>query len=180
MTMPKHLHANVFRNLADYSFDRWFGVMPPDVTFEDLFHPTTWAHYANKFKKFDVVRAVAEDGSYDVDLTVSEVTVGGIHMRVRPFFKDAAGDAAVAVAAKAASSAAPKIGPLAADGKSKIRVEFLPATKWRVLGLNGEVSRDHATEAAANKAMAKYLKDIGMELPADAPAPEVKSKKDAA
>jgi hypothetical protein len=161
----KHLSATLFNELADYKFDRRFAILPPNVTFEDLFQPTLWAHYANKWHKHDIVRVVAEDGSYDVDLTVEDVQVGGIKMRVRPFYKAAAGDAAVAAAAKAADENRLAVVPVDKAGNPVVRVEFLPATQWRVIGLNGEISRDHKTEAAAKKAMAEYLKKNGLTMP---------------
>lgn len=161
----KHLPATLFNELADYKFDRRFAVLPPGITFEDLFVPTLWAHYANKWHRHDIVRVVAEDGSFDVDLTVAEVTVGAITMKVRPFFGQASAEAAVAAATKAAESGRLAIVPLAKDGKPVVRVEYQPATKWRVLGLNGEISRDHETESAASKVMREYLKKTGLALP---------------
>jgi hypothetical protein len=161
----KHLPATLFNELADYKFDRRFAVLPPGVTFEDLFVPTLWAHYANKWHKHDIVRVVAEDGLFDVDLTVAEVTVGAISMKVRPFYGNASAEAAVSAATKVAESGRLSVVPLAKDGLPVVRVEHRAATKWRVLGLNGEISRDHETEAAATKAMTDYLKATGLTMP---------------
>lgn len=171
----KHLPATLFGELADYKFDRHFAVMPPEVKFEDLFLPTLWAHYARKFKKYDIVRVAAEDGSWDVDLTVDAVTVGGVTMKVRPYFGNLSAEAAVVAAAAKAEDGRMTEVPLDKSGKPKVYVEHLPATKWRVVGLNGEVSREHKTKAEAEKAMADYLKANGLELPKPAP-----DKKDAA
>jgi len=173
----KHLPATLFNELADYKFDRRFAVLPPGTTFEDLFIPTLWAHYANKFKKYDIIRVVAEDGEFDVNLTVDSVAVGGISMKPWPHFRGAAGDAAVAAASKAANEGRMTEVPLDKAGNPKVYVEHLAATDWRVVGLNGEISRDHKTKADADKAMAKYLKDNGLTMPKPSVKPD---KKDAA
>jgi hypothetical protein len=173
----KHLPPNLFNELADYRFDRRFAVLPPGTTFEDLFIPTLWAHYANKWKKYDIIRVVAEDGEFDVNLTVENVAVGGITMKPWPHFRGASGDAAVVAASKAAEAGRMTEVPLDKAGKPKVYVEHLPATNWRVVGLNGEVSRDHKTKAEAEKAMDKYLKESGLVLAKPAGKPD---KKDAA
>jgi hypothetical protein len=162
----KHLPANLFSTQADYAQQRWFAVLPPNIKFEDLFHPMLWAHYARGvFHKHAIVRVVAEDGSFDIDLTVAEVASGGIRMKVRPFFGEASSEAAAVAAKKVAEDARLKVVPIGRDGAPVVRVEFLPATQWRVVGMEGEVSRDHPSEARAQAALERYLADIGMELP---------------
>lgn len=161
----KPLPANLFNEPEHYKFTRRFAVLPSTTKFEDLFHPTFWAHYANKWEKYDIVRVVAEDEGFDLDLMVANVAVGGITMKVRPFFGNEAGDAAVTAAAKVAEEGRLTVVPKDKGGKLKVYVEHLAATDWRVVGLNGEVSRGHKSKGEAEKAMHKYLKANGLTLP---------------
>lgn len=170
-TKIKHIPAKLFGTNADYEVGRYFAVLPPDITFEDLFQPATWAHFGgppeddgNRFKPWDIVRVVSENGEFDVDLTVMDVQVGAVRMKVRPFFRDASAELALQEANRVAETN-PAVIPLMADGLPKVRVEHLPATGWRVLGMDGEVSRDHKTEAHAVKAMEKYVKAAGLKMP---------------
>lgn len=163
----KPLPANLFNEPENYKFTRRFAILPSTTKFEDLFHPTFWAHYANKWAKYDIVRVVAEDDSFDVDLMVANVAVGGITMKVRPYFGDRSGEAAVEAAAKAADEGRLTVVSKDKAGKLKVYVEHLPATNWRVVGLNGEVSRDHKTKGEAEKAMKQYLKANGLTMPVD-------------
>jgi hypothetical protein len=53
-------------------------------------------------------------------------------------------------------------------GKPLVRVQFIPATQWRLLGIDGsEVKKDMATREEAEEAMGVYLKDINMRLPTE-------------
>ena len=179
-TRNKIIPATLFRDLAEFYSNRYMSVLPPDITFEDLFQPHMWAHFGgtegnSKFKRHDTVRCIAEDGSFDLDLTVVNVEIGSVTMRIRPYFGELSGDAAIREAAKVAN-ANPGIVPLARDGQPTVRVDHLPATGWRVIGTGGEVSRGHPTKAAAEKAMADYLKKAGLRMPEPVVEPEKELK----
>lgn len=163
----KYIPAKSMNETADYIFTRYVVEIPPNMGIEDLFKPVNWAHFSTgKLKKHDTIRCIAENGSFDIDLSVREVTVGGVHMVQRPHINGKCGAAAMAELDRIAEESAPSIVPLARDGLPVVRVEFLPATKWRVIGLEGgEVSRGHKTEAAATKAMHEYLKSAGLLMP---------------
>lgn len=171
MSAPRNkiIPATLFRDLAEFYTNRYMAVLPPDITFEDLFQPHMWAHFGGipenaKFKRHDTVRCIAEDGSFDLDLTVANVEVGSVTMKIRPYFGDKSGDAAIVEANKVAGST-PGIVPLDRDGKPTVRVDHLAATGWRVIGTGGEVSRGHPTKAAAEKAMAEYMKKAHLRFP---------------
>lgn len=171
--MAKIIPPTLFKMVGDHAFTRRFAELPPDVTFADLFQPHMWAHYAGKFQKWDTIRVVSDPHNFDVELTVHEVVQGGIHMRIRPYYGDKVGDAALAAATKDADTARPSTVPLGKDNLPVVRVQYLPATKWRVIGLDGEISKGHKSEADAIKAMDEYLKKVGLvlpEIPAPAPA----------
>ena len=164
--MVKYIAATQLNETADYNYTRWMVIIPQNIAFEDLFVPVTWAHVRNKLSKHDVIRVVAQDGSYDMDLTVRQIEVGGVHMLVRPHMDGIAGAEALTKAAERAKEAAPKVVPLDGEGNPVVKVQYLPATKWRVIGINGgEVSRNHDTEADAIEAMNAYLASSGLSMP---------------
>ena len=169
--MLKHLAATYLKVQQDYVHDRYTIVLPPGVTLEDLFVPTFWAHHTKRLRIHTIVRCIAEDGSFDLDLTVSAVPAGNssIIMRLRPNYGGMTGEAAVAAAQKSADDIRLKEVPFSRDGKPVVRVKYLAATNWRVLGLEGrEISRDHKTHGEAIKSMTKYLTDARLEMPSDA------------
>lgn len=180
MSDVKHIPAKLFRDLAEFKVSTYCDVLPPNITFEDLFQPNVWAHFGgakgnSKFKKGDVVRAIAEDGSFDLDLTVVDVNVGSVTMRIRPFYGDLSGAEALKEAQKVADTK-PGVVALGRDGKPVVRVDHLPATGWRVIGVEGEVSRGHESRAAATEAMNEYLKKARLVMPEPEPKAEPKAK----
>lgn len=175
----KILKPNLFNELADYKRQSWFEVLPPGITFEDLFDPKLWGNFTGKLKKYDIVRVCAEDGSFDVELTVRAIDVGGIHMQVFPHFRGKSGEAALEAASAAQEESAIKVVPIARDGLPVVRVEYKNATKWRLLGLNGEVERNFESEGDALKAMAVYLDTARLVMPdpeKEEPAPDAAKK----
>jgi len=148
-----HLPAGFLRNLADYDFSTYFVQLPPGYRYEDLFRPAFWAHH-QKLKKFDVIRVVAHDWSFDVTLTVTAKTKGGANVQLTPLLPAAPGEIEV------------QYVPRLKNGKMAVRVEYLKATKWRVIALDGsEYSRDWETEAEARGSMMQYIKELGLEFP---------------
>lgn len=181
----KYIPAKSLSQTADYVYTRYCVEVPPSMRLEDLFVPVAWAHVRSQLTKHDIIRCIAEDGSFDVDLAVREVEVGGVHVVPRPHIGGVSGAEALEQLSEIAQSSAPAEVPLAADGHPVVRVEWLPATKWRILGISGgEVSRDHKTEAEAIKAMHQYLASAGLRLPklssvqaeSDDPAPKSRPK----
>ena len=177
----KVIPAKKFHDLAEYNYATYCDILPPDISFEDLFQPSTWAHFGAadptnaKFKVGTIVRVIAEDGSYDLDLVVVDVNVGSVTMRIRPFFGELSGSEAIKEAQKIAGTR-PGTVPVGRDGKPVVRVDHLPATGWRVIGVNGEVSKNHPTKLAAEKAMAEYLRKAHLTMPELPTEPEKEPK----
>ncbi len=153
----KQLSAGHLRNLADYDFSRYFVHLPPDYEYEDIFRPVFWAHFP-RLKKYDVIRVIAHDWSWDVTVTVLAKTPGGANVQLTPVIPERPGQMAV------------EYVPRKADGRLAIRVEYRKATNWRVIALDGsEHSNGYETEAAAQKAMAEYVHALGLKMPPDEP-----------
>jgi hypothetical protein len=156
----KHLDVKNMQQLQDYAHRRYFVQLRPGETYADLFVPTFWNYHRGKLADNDLVRVRAHDGSFDVNVTVVAVNVGGVVMQRWPI-EPPADDM---TKAKEVGNAERYV-PYGNDGKPVVRVDFLPATQWRVIGLHGEVSQGHKDEATANKAMAQYLKEIRHAMP---------------
>lgn len=163
--MAKQLPAYFFAYTAEYEFKEYACTLPPGLTITDLFNPVAWANHARKFAPGDRIRVRTNDGSIDVMLVVDAVSVGGVHVSEWPKFLGASGGAALADLSAEAKRATPTVVPFDTDGEPKVRVQYLPATQWRVLGLNGEIARDLGSEAAAIDKMHEYLKQAGLTMP---------------
>jgi hypothetical protein len=158
--MSKFLDVKNLTVLQDYAHSRYFVQLKPGDAYADLFVPTFWAYHRHKLKDNDLIRVRASDGSFDITVTVCEVKVDGVVMQRWPIEPSE-----VDIAKAKEIGNAERYVPYGPDGKPVVRVEHLPATQWRVLGLQGEVSQGHKDEATAVKAMEKYLKDIRYAMP---------------
>ena len=156
----KFLDVKNLQQLQDYAHRRYYVKLKPGDTYADLFVPTFWGYHRGKLSENDLLRVRAHDGRFDVWLTVIEVSVGGVVMQRFPIEPPLA-----ETAAAAEIDGVERYVPYANDGLPVVRVEHLPATGWRVIGLNGQVSEGHKSEEAAKAAMAKYLKDIRYAMP---------------
>ncbi len=162
----KYIPPRALGQTADYQFQRYKVDIPSGMTLEDLFAPVAWAHVKQHLAQHDIIRCIAEDGSFDVDLTVRKIDVGGAHMIPRPHIGGVSGPEAMRQLSEIAELNTTKTVPIDYQGRPVVRCEYLPATKWRVLGLLGqEVSRGHKTEAEARIEMNKYLAASGLEMP---------------
>ena len=166
--MSKFLNVKGLAQLQDYAHNRYFVKLSPGDTYADLFVPTFWAYHRAKLSDGgsdprrgpDTVRVRAHDGSFDVLLTVVEVKADGVVMQRFPVEPPAE-----ALAQAAEIGSVDRYVPYGNDGKPVVRVQFTEATKWRVLGLQGEVASNLKDEASASKAMADYLKGIRYVMP---------------
>lgn len=175
--MSKFLNIKSLAQLQDYAHNRYFVKLSPGDTYADLFVPTFWAYHRAKLSDGrdrsvdkdgrddprrgpDTVRVRAHDGSFDVMLTVVEVKADGVVMQRFPVEPSAE-----ALAQAAEIGGVERYVPYGNDGRPVVRTQFTEATKWRVLGLQGEVASSLKDEAAATKAMADYLKGIHYAMP---------------
>jgi len=151
--MPMQLPAGLMRNLAEYEYSNYFVQLPPGYVYEDIFRPVFWAHH-QRLKRFDCIRVVAHDWSWDVTVTVTAKTKGGANVQLTPLLPAAPGDIETQFVEKLKT------------GKWAVRVEYLKATKWRVIALDqSEHSRDYETKAEAEQVMHQYVRDLGMTFP---------------
>lgn len=170
--MIKKIPGHYFSHTAQYEFAEYACTLPPGFDLGDLFHPVTWALHSRKFAVGDRIRVRSNDGAIDVMVVVDAVTVGGLHVSEWPKYMGATGGAALAEVASIAKETRLSVVPLDTDGKPKVRTQHLPATGWRVLGLNGEVARNLKSEAEAIAKMDEYLKTAGLKMPEPEDEPE--------
>lgn len=167
--MTDHHRPSAFgpQDQAHFRYSDYFTRLEPDVGFAQIFDPGFWLHAKEKLKVDDIVRIQAHDREFDITVTVQAVVAGGIIMR---FLTGDPGsnidDPFRAIAEIRNRNIEPKVVPLNKDGEPIIRFEFIPTTKWRILGLNGaEVARDIQTKPEAELKYQAYLKEINMRLP---------------
>lgn len=150
-----------FGHTTEYETRSWTARdVPENVEYADLFAPTFWRHHASKFKIGDLIRMRRVDGAWDVMLNVVAQAQGGLAVETWPKVPAGAADAE-------ASERGKMIEPQMHAGRPVPRTEHTPATKWRVIGLDGnEISRGHATKADAEVALKRYAATLGKEIAA--------------
>lgn len=143
----------------EYECMTWSVTLPYGVAFERALDPAFWCHHAGTIKRGDEVVVRAQDFSFRALLVVMDVAVDFVRMRVHSFSGDAVQAAAtdIAIAEQAAASAA--------HGDKQTAypcVDFKTATKWRVLGFEGNtVKQGLATKADAERELESYVKRAG-------------------
>lgn len=152
---------------ADMAYTSYFEVLPGGIRFEDIFYPQFWRHH-KRIRPMSIIRLRAEDGSFDVDVVVRTQSPSGLVVEFRSGRVPAGIDANMTANAALLDATKVRMAPIAEDGKPRVRVQFLPKTKWRLIGVDGsEISRDHATELEAQTAMANYLAAMLMRNPTE-------------
>jgi hypothetical protein len=163
--MTKHLPATFIRQTADFHYRTYFVELPDGFAYADLFVPTFWGHH-KRLVQNDIVRVRAQDGSFDVMLTVVTRAQGGIVMETWPKFPSADQTAALAAGSDQDTDA-----PRIVNGKPVPRVDHTRATKWRVIGLDNQPhSEGYPTKGEAEKAMVAYMKSLGLDIDTEAAA----------
>ncbi len=168
--MQKHLRARGLMpsDTAQQQYTSYCETLSPDVAFEEIFNPSFWVHHKTKLKRNDIIRLIAHDRSFDIDVTVAKINPSGIVVEYRGGRPPAGADPVKSERDAIARSMKIQIVPLWSDGKPVVRVEHLPKTRWRVLGLEKkEIRRDMETREEAEQAMLKYLEDIRMRMPSE-------------
>lgn len=151
-----------FQHQTEFVTQNWTALdLPESIEYADLFDPVFWRHHAMKFKPGNLMRVRRVDGAWDVQLNVVAQVQGGLQVEEWPKWPDEAQQEA----AKAEQGKAIEVTEI--NGRPVPRVEHTPATKWRVIGLDGnEVSRGHATKDEAHAALKRYAATIGKEIAA--------------
>jgi hypothetical protein len=163
------LPANALQhaNIAGHHYSHWVVTIPPGHAFGELFNPAYWSHH-HKLRQFDLVRAIAHDGAFDVTVTVRAKPAGGAVMELWPKFPKGFGSSAEAQATAEAEAARAQVVPILQNGKTAVRVDHTEATKWRVISINGApLVSGLATEAEAQDHMEKYLASLRLRMPTE-------------
>jgi hypothetical protein len=56
--------------LAEYYFSDYAVVLPAGVSLDDALKPEFWAHVTKRFRQYDMIRLVPEDGSFFAEVLV--------------------------------------------------------------------------------------------------------------
>jgi hypothetical protein len=167
--MTKYLPAKALTraDCADYKITSYVETLPPGVEFDDIFNPLFWAHHKGKLKINDIIRLIASDRSFDVDVTVSHVSRGGVTVELRggrlPRGIDIAEAARQAAMAKAKEPQPVPVNKI--SGKHMIRIDHTPKTKWRLIGIDGKEVKRGMEKAEAEAELDKYLNEMNMFIP---------------
>jgi hypothetical protein len=134
----RFLPATAWRGTrAEFDRSHFHLVIPAGMGFtaDDLTNPHFWQHHAAKMSVYDMVDAVAADGSFDVQMRVIKKDVGKVFMRVLRRWEDPALVASLAAEAEAAAAAkadAPEKPPGVYDVPEGYRLKKGPRGAWRV------------------------------------------------
>src|SRR5262245_2819610 len=172
----KHLEPIHLKQQSDYHYTTYCigagkaAPLPEGTTLADLFRPQFWGNHHKTLNVGDLVRVRANDGAFDIMLTVIAKDVGGVVMDIWPKFPNAADLEMAAGLQAVAADVRPVLVPATVHGKPVPRVDFTKATGWRVIALDGNVhSEGYPSQAAAHKAMTDYLQRLKIERMADEP-----------
>jgi len=179
--MQKSLLPTALRSQtqASFRYKEYFEKLEPGIQFEDIFAPNFWRHH-NKggIAVDDIIRMQAYDRSFDVFVTVAKKTPSGLLVEYMGGRPPANTDPLAAEKDAIAKSFEIKTVPLWRDNKPVVRVEHLPKTKWRVLGLEKrEIQRNIETKEEAERCMAKYLDDMRLRMPSEAEVEQMRAER---
>lgn len=154
-------------SMMDMTVQEYFEILPEDVEYQSIFDPSFWRHHT-ALKPYSLIRLRHALGHFDVIVSVVHKVPGGVLVE---FFsgRPPHGVNPYKVEMEARAEALRlKVGPIAEDGKPVVRTQFLPKTKFRVLGLgSAEIARDIATQKEADTVLANYLNGLNMRNPTD-------------
>lgn len=154
-------------SMTDMTVQHYFEIVSEDVEYAEIFHPAFWRHHTT-LKPNSLIRLRHALGTFDVELNVVHKVPGGVLVEfhsgrpprgVDPYRveTDARGEALKV-----------KMAPIGDDGKPVCKVQFLPKTKFRVLGLGGaEVQRDIGTQKEAETILINYLTGLNLRNPTE-------------
>lgn len=152
--------------MDDANFSRTYRhlVVPPSVTVADLTRPGFWVHHAAKLNRFDIIDAIASDGSLDVQLRVDLVQAGLPTMRVLREYVREGRMAETEAADERAAPAGYLVDQDAAGG-------WRARTKNPVIVLaSGLLTKDEAMKAALDHAAKAGVPDTAFSPVAETPA----------
>lgn len=68
--------------LAEYYFSTYAVVLPNGVTLEDALKPEFWVHVSKRFRQYDMIRIVPEDGSYFAEALIAVLAPNYVKLRL--------------------------------------------------------------------------------------------------
>jgi len=141
---------------AGFGFARYDVLIPAGVPFSALLVPEFWTNVGMRLRRFDVVRAVADDGSFDAELTVTNDpepkpgfgSLPNVKMRVLRYVDPSMEEDTNAVLSQAAD-----------DTAQGFRAEWGgPNHRYRVIDPTGAVvAKGLASQADADSWLAAHL-----------------------
>ncbi|MGA0595607.1 hypothetical protein [Enterovirga sp. CN4-39] len=139
---------------AGFGFNRYDVLIPKGVPFSALLVPEFWTNVGMRLRRFDVVRAVADDGAFDAELTVANdpapkpgfASLPNVQMRLLRYWDPSMEDTQA-------------IGEIAGDTEVGFRAEWGgPNHKYRVIDPNGGViAKGMTSQAEADAWLAAHL-----------------------
>jgi len=154
-------------SLAEQTYASYFELLPETVEYEDIFYPTFWMHH-KKVRPHTIIRLRRLDHAFDVLVTVRTAIAGGLVVEFHSGRPPAGVDPYAVESAVRAEASKLTVAPIGSDGKPVIKMEFLPKTKWRVLGLGSEeIQRNIETREQAETVLLDYLRSVNMRNPTD-------------
>lgn len=164
-----------FKRTADSAYTTRFVSAPLEAEYSDIFRPEFWCHVANHLALGDLIRVRREDNAWDFMVSVIGKSHAAVTVDVWPKFPKEIARADHEAMAHVAQTARRVMTTSLVHGKPVPRVDHTRATKWRIIGLDGnEHSSGYPTKAVAEQKMKDYLTAMGVEEVVD-PADDQKA-----
>jgi len=142
--MSKNRPTRLMR--AEEVFTEYCHVLPDGYSIDDALKPETWEHVAKQLRRYDRIRVIAEDGSFEALLTV--LIAEGLFVKLTELYR---------WELKGPAVEAPKD-----DRMAGYEVRHHPTMRWRVIRKgDGQVMKEGLLERqAANDWLREHLKTI--------------------
>ncbi len=151
----------------DMTVTQIFEIVPEDIQYSDIFHPAFWMHHLNT-RPYSLIRVRHALGVFDVIVNVVHKVSGGLLVEFFSGRPPRGIDPYKVQDDVRVEAMKMTVAPIGADGKPVCKVQFLPKTQFRVMGLGGaEIQRDIKTQKEAEAVLANYLVGLNMRNPTD-------------
>lgn len=167
MSETKSLRAGALKSAdkADQQFPRYFEILPEDVDYSDVFHPSYWRHHKT-VAMYSLIRLRSASGAFDIDVTVARILPSGVLVEFRGGRPPAGVNPYQAEAEALKEALKQRPAPIDAEGKPVIRIDHTPKTKWRIIGLDhAEIKRGIENKSDAEAERQIYLAQLNMRDP---------------
>ena len=142
--MSKNRPTRLMR--AEEVFTEYCHVLPDGYGIDDALKSETWEHVAKQLRRYDRIRVIAEDGSFEAMLTV--IVAEGMFVKLVELYR---------WELEGGTVAAPKD-----DRMQGFEIKHHPTLRWRVIRKgDGQVLKEGLLErSAANDWLHEHLKTI--------------------